>query len=130
MSCANVKIRLANAIRPDISPVEVEAVADSEQPYLLLPVKLTARLGLKPVCKRTFPWENGHRETCPYVGPIHLQLGSETCFVGAVVRGSRVRVGFIALASMNLVVDPATGKVVTNPAGPTRIGTVTVQESF
>ena len=104
MNTAHVQIRLANAIRPELSPVEVEAVTDDEQPYLLLPARLAARLGLKAVCARHITDENGHQRFCPYMGPLLVQLDDRLCYAGAVISGSEIRIGFTVLSAL----DPVT----------------------
>ena len=108
MSASRVKIRLANAIRPDLSPIEVEAVTDHEQPCLQLPARLAARLGLKAARSRSLPDANGQRDACPRVGPLQVQLGGQLCCTGAMVNGSRVRVGLNVLLSMSPVTSVPT----------------------
>lgn len=108
MRTAHVKIRLANALRPDLSPVEVEAVTDLHQPCLQLPARLAARLGLKAVCTRLASEKSGKRIAQPYVGPLQLQLGSQLCYTGAVVNGSKVRIGFTVLSAMSPVTKTPT----------------------
>ena len=63
-------------------------------------MRLAARLRLEAIDTRSIAGEDRKYATCPYVGPITIQLGGQSCFTGAVVSGSKVRVGSIALASM------------------------------
>jgi len=60
---------LSNPTRPDLAPLVVSALADSEAVHLCIPENLAIQLNLAELERREVVLVDGHRRTVPYVGP-------------------------------------------------------------
>ncbi|NTV68190.1 MAG: clan AA aspartic protease [Chlorobaculum sp.] len=85
MDLTNAHIALRNPKRPELEPVEIDALAD------------------------------GSRKLVPYVGPIEMRYKNRVGFAGALVMGDQALLGAIPMEDMDLVVVPNTREVIVNP---------------
>ena len=52
------------------------------------------------------------------VGPVSVKFENRGCFTGALVLGDRVLLGAVPMEDMDVLVCPATRKLIVNPASP------------
>jgi clan AA aspartic protease len=120
------KVTLKNPRRPELQPVEAEALADSGAVHLCIPSQLQLQLGLDEVGKKEVTLADGGKRLVPYVGPVELQFKNRTGFAGALVMGDQVLLGAIPMEDMDLVLIPKTRTLDVNPDSP-NIGTSIVK---
>jgi hypothetical protein len=118
---ARTKIALQNPLRPDLSPLEVEALVDSRRNHLSVPAAIALQLGLQVRDER---WLEGR--SLSYVGPVLASYRNRSCFAGAVVHGREVVLGSIPMDAMDLVVLPDGSEVAPNPLHPNIPGSIAV----
>lgn len=118
MGIVKAEIQIRNPQRPDLAPMNVEAVADTGALLLCIPSHLALQLQLATVEQREVRIADGSLRLCPYVGPVHLRFANRGCFTGALVLGEQVLLGAVPMEDMDLVVISAEQKVVVNPASP------------
>src|SRR5438067_7875052 len=124
MGLTNDKLLLKNPRRPELQPLEVDALADSGSVHLCIPVHVQIQLGLDEIEKREVTLANGAKQTAPYVGPIELRFKNRVGFTGAMVLGNQVLLGSIPMEDMDLVIIPRTRSVDVNPNSPNVATTV------
>lgn len=115
---------LGNPVRPELSDIEVTALADTGAMHLCLPEHIATQLELVEQEKREVTLADGSKKLVPYVGPVEVRFGNRHCFVGALVLGDEVLLGAIPLEDMDLVVRPMTREVLVNPATPNIAGSL------
>lgn len=118
MGLTYAKLILKNPRRPDLQPVEVEALADTGSVHLCLPAHVQIQLGLEEIDRKEATFADGSRKLAPYVGPVELHFKNRTGFSGALVLGDQVLLGAIPMEDMDLVVVPLTRSVDVNPNNP------------
>jgi len=111
-------LKLFNPKRPDIQPVEVEAIADTGSVYLVIPEVVRKQLELDEAAKKEVTLADGSRHLIPYVGPVEARFKNRNAFVGALVMGDQVLLGAIPMEDMDLVLIPLQRKVDVNPDHP------------
>jgi clan AA aspartic protease len=112
------KLMLWNVRNPDLQPVEVDALADTESVHLCIPPHIQLQLGLEEVEKKEATLADGSRKLVPYVGPVELHFKNRVGFAGALVLGDQVLLGAIPMEDMDLIVIPTTRTVDVNPSNP------------
>jgi clan AA aspartic protease len=118
MGLVNAKVILKNPRRPDLVPVEVDALADSGAVHLCIPMHIQIQLELEEIDKKEVILADGTRKIVPYVGPVEIRFKNRVGFGGALVMGDQVLLGAIAMEDMDLVVIPKTRNLDVNPASP------------
>ncbi|MBC7784443.1 MAG: clan AA aspartic protease [Burkholderiales bacterium] len=118
MGIANVRIRLENPKRPDLLPIDVDALADTGALFLCIPQDIQLQLQLEETSQKEVTTADGMRSLRPYVGPIRVRFENRECYVGAVVLGDEVLLGAVPMEDMDLVVIPAARRVAVNPQHP------------
>ena len=111
-------IELANARRPDLTPVRVCALADTGALLLCIPEQVAVQLTLETESTREVAVADGRRVSVPYVGPLEVTFGNRICYVGALVLGDEVLLGAVPMEDMDLVVNPGRREVTVDPASP------------
>lgn len=112
------QIELSNPRRQDLTPLGVNAMADTGALMLCIPEKVASRLDLETESMRDVLVADGRSLRVPYVGPIRVAYGNRFCFVGALVFGDQVLLGAVPMEDMDLVVDPSRRKLTVDPASP------------
>jgi clan AA aspartic protease len=114
------EIELRNAIRSDLEPVTVRALADTGTLMLCIPEHLAVQLSLQRQRRVDVMLADGRwADEIDYVGPILVRFRDRTCFVGAYVMGNEVLLGAVPMEDMDLVIDPGLGQVKGRyPEGP------------
>ena len=118
MGLTYAKLTLQNPRRPDVQPVEVDALADSGAVHLCIPPHVQLQLGLEEIAKKDVTLADGCEQLVPYVGPVELHFKNRIGFAGALVMGTEVLLGAIPLEDMDLIVIPKTRTVDINPESP------------
>ena len=111
-------IDLANARRPDLTPVRVRALADTGALLLCIPEQIAVQLTLETESTREVAVADGRKISAPYVGPLKVTFGNRICYVGALVLGDEVLLGAVPMEDMDLVVNPGRREVTVDPASP------------
>ena len=111
-------LKVLNPKRPDIQPVEVEALVDTRAGYLVIPEHVQQQLQLEELEKRQVTLADGSQKMVPYVGPVQTQFKNRGAFVGALVMGDEVLLGAIPMEDMDLVLLPKQRLADVNPESP------------
>lgn len=118
MGLANAHIWLKNPRKPELAPVEVEALADSGAVHLCIPPHIQIQLELEEIDRKEVVLADGSRKLVPYVGPIEIRFKNRVGFAGALVMGDQTLLGAIPMEDMDLVIVPKTRAVDVNPNSP------------
>jgi clan AA aspartic protease len=118
MGLVRTTLTLANPKRPDLAPVEVEALVDTGAVHLCVPERIAIQLDLDELERREVTVADGSTHSVPYVGPIVTAFGRRHCYTGAMVLGDEVLLGAIPMEDMDLVVVPMTREIIPNPRSP------------
>jgi clan AA aspartic protease len=118
MGLTYARLRLANARRPDLAAIEVDALADTGALHLRIPEHVALQLQLDELEKREVTIADGSTRLVPYKGPLIVAFANRQCFAGAMVLGTQALLGAIPMEDMDLVVLPSTQQVAVNPANP------------
>ena len=118
MGLTRAKLVLKNPRRPELQPVEVDALADSGSVHLCIPAHIQLQLGLEESGRKEATLADGSQKLVAYVGPVELHFKNRVGFAGALVLGNEVLLGAIPMEDMDLVVIPSTRTVDVNPASP------------
>lgn len=118
MGLVNAELILRNPRQPELSPITVEALADTEALHLCLPEHVRIQLELEEIDKKEVTLADDSRKLVPYVGPIEIRFRNRVGFVGALVMGNQVLLGAIPMEDMDLVVVPSTRSLEVNPVSP------------
>lgn len=118
MGLINTKIKLKNPRKPDLEPVEVDALADTGSVHLCIPERIRIQLQLEEIDKEDVTMADGSERLTPYVGPVELQFKNRTGFCGALVMGDQALLGAIPREDMDLIVIPKTRTIDVNPLSP------------
>jgi clan AA aspartic protease len=118
MGLVNAKLVLMNPQRPELQPVEIDALADTGSVYLCIPPHVQIQLCLEESASKGVTFADGGKKVVPYVGPVELRFKNRVGFTGACVLGDEVLLGAIPMEDMDLIVIPSTRTVDVNPASP------------
>jgi clan AA aspartic protease len=111
-------VLLKNPRRPDLQPVEVDALADSGAVHLCIPPHVQIQLELEEITRKEATLADGTRKLVPYVGPVELHFKNRVGFTGALVLGDEVLLGAIPMEDLDLVIIPRTRTLDVNPGSP------------
>lgn len=106
MGLSNAKVVLKNPRRPELAPIEVDALAEAGSVHLSIREHIRIQLELEKTGKKEVILADSTRKLVPYVGPIELRFKNRIGFAGALVRGDQVLVGAIPMEDMDLVITP------------------------
>jgi clan AA aspartic protease len=118
MGLSRAKLVLINPCKPDLQPVEVNALADSGSVYFCIPAHVQLQLGLEESSKKEVTLADGSTRLVPYVGPVELRFKNRVAYTGAIVMGNEVFLGAIPMEDMDLVIIPMTRTVDVKPSNP------------
>lgn len=111
-------LKLINPRRPDIEPIEVEAVADTGAVYLVISDQVRRQLQLELFGTKDVTLADGSKRAVPYAGPLEVHFKNRSAFVGAIVMGDQTLLGAIPMEDMDLVLTPKDRRVDVNPDYP------------
>lgn len=118
MGLVNGHLILKNPRLPELEPVPVNALVDTDAVHLCIPEHVRIQLKLEAIDQKEVTLADGSRKLVPYVGPIEIKFKNRTGFAGALVMGDQVLMGAIPMEDMDLVVIPKTRTVDINPDSP------------
>lgn len=118
MGLVHASITLKNPRRPELQPLEVQALADTGAVHLCIPEHVQVQLHLEEIGTKEVTLADGRRQLVKYVGPVELHFKNRIGFAGAVVIGNEVLLGAIPMEDMDLVVIPMTRSLDVNPESP------------
>ena len=70
MGLNHARLKLVNARRPELAPVEIDALADTGAVHLCIPEHVAIQLQLDELEKREVTIADGSRRVVPYMGPM------------------------------------------------------------
>jgi clan AA aspartic protease len=114
------KIKLSNPRNASLLPVELDALVDTGALMLCIPQSVAFQLELEELDKRPVTIADGSSHQVPYVGPIRVDFENRFCFVGALVIGDETLLGAVPMEDMDLIVHPASQKLMANPLHPNK----------
>ena len=112
------EIELSNPRQDALSPVIVNALADTGALTLCIPEHVAIQLELQQESLREVTVADGRRKSVPYVGPIRGALLGRSCFVGALVLGDETLLGAVPMEDMDLIVNPGRRSITVDPKSP------------
>jgi clan AA aspartic protease len=118
MGIVRTHLRLANDARPELEEIDAEALVDTGALHLCIPEHIALQLQLRTVEPREVILADGKPHQVPYVSPVRIELLGRHSVCGALVLGSEVLLGALAMEDMDLVIEPARRKVSVNPRAP------------
>lgn len=118
MGLVRARIELANAKDPASKPMTVDSLVDTGALLLCLPEHVAVQLGLEELERREVTTADGTTHLAPYVGPILVRFENRQCLTGALVLGSEVLLGAVPMEDMDVLVPPATRRLIVNPDSP------------
>ena len=113
-------IKLSNPRQPDLQPIELSSLVDTGALMLCIPQAVAFQLGLEELDKRPVTIADGSSHQVPYVGPVRVDFENRFCFVGALVIGDETLLGAVPMEDMDLIVHPATQRLMPNPLHPNK----------
>jgi clan AA aspartic protease len=119
MGLVNATVLLKNPRKPELNPIEVDALADSGAVHLCIPEHIRIQLELDEIDKKEVILADGSRQLVPYVGPIEIRFKNRVGFAGALVMGDQALLGAIPMEDMDLVIVPKTRILDVNSSSPT-----------
>ena len=87
MTLVNGTVVLKNPRLPEVDPVEVEALADSDALHLCIPEHVKIQLRLEAIDFKEVTLANGSRKLVQYVGPIELHFKNRVGVCGSFGHG-------------------------------------------
>lgn len=118
MGLVNARVLLANPKKPELEPVEVEALADSGAVHLCITQHISIQLELDEIDRKEVTLADGSQKLVPYVGPVEVRFKNRVGFAGALVMGDQTLLGAIPMEDMDLVIVPKTRTLDVNPNSP------------
>jgi clan AA aspartic protease len=118
MGLATDLLSLRNPCFPELSPVEIEALADAGVVHLCVPHHIAIQLRLAIYDHREVLLADGSRHVVPYMGPIEVRFKNRVALGGALVFGEEALLGAIPIEDMDVVVLPRSRRVDVNPESP------------
>ena len=118
MGIINAKVMLKNPRKPELQPVEVDALADRGAVHLYMPEHIKIQLELEEIDKKEVTLADGSQKLVPYVGPIEIRFKNRVGFAGALVMGDQTLLGAIPMEDMDLIIIPKTRTIAVNPSSP------------
>ncbi len=120
MGLTYAKIQLSNPRNAELRPIEVSSLVDTGALMLCIPESVAIQLNLEELDKRPVTIADGSTHNVPYVGPVRVDFDNRFCFVGALVIGDETLLGAVPMEDMDLMVHPATQKLIVNPLHPNK----------
>ncbi len=118
MDHSSPKFSLRNPRYPELSAMDVDALADTGSVHLCVPEHVALQLKLQEYDKKEVTIADGSKHIVPYMGPIEIRFKNRVGLGGALVFGDQVLLGAIPMEDMDLVVVPKDRRVDVNPLSP------------
>ena len=118
MGLTNGNVLLRNPRLPELTGVDVVALADTGALHLCIPEHIRIQLKFEEIDRKEVTLADGSTQLVPYVGPLELHFKNRVGFAGALVMGDQVLLGAIPMEDMDLIVIPKTRTLAINPDSP------------
>ena len=118
MGTVYARIRLSNALRPDLSPVEVEALVDSGAVNLCIPDSISNQLGFVSDETRLAELADGSVHEVDVVEPVRVFFEGRRTTTTAMVIGNEVLLGAIPMQDLDVLIDPRNERLILPPDRP------------
>lgn len=117
MSLVYARIQLANDLRSDLMPVELDARVDLGALTLCIPQEIAAQLDLAVRDRRFVELADGSTCEVDMVAPVAVTFGNRFTVTAAVV-GGEVLFGRLAMQDLDVLIDPRTERLIIPPERP------------
>ena len=111
-------VTLGNARRPEIEPIEVEALVDTTAVHICIPEHVALQLELDEFDRREPTCADGSKKLASYVGPLTVAVANRKGLAGAMVVGDEVLLGAIAMEDWTSLSGRLLAMLVPNPKNP------------
>ena len=119
MGTVYARIQLSNALRPDLSPIEVDALVDSGAINLCIPQALRAQMGFEASDDhRIVELADGSNQEVEVVEPVRVYFQGRRTTTTAMVIGNEVLLGAIPMQDMDVLIDPRNERLILPPDRP------------
>jgi len=118
MGLTYTNVTISNPRKPDLKPIQVKCLVDTGALMMSITETISVQLKLDELEKRSVTIADGTIRQVPFVGPIRIDFENRFCFTGAFVLGNESLLGAVPMEEMDLIVQPATQKVMANPEHP------------
>lgn len=118
MGLVYAEIQLSNPVEPQLNLIKTNALVDSGALHLCIPKHLALQLKLTYLEEREVTLADGSRQLIPYAGPVKVNFSNRTAFVGVMVLGDEVLLGAIPMEDLDVIIHPATRRLMVNPESP------------
>jgi clan AA aspartic protease len=100
--------------------LKTKSLVDSGAVFLTIPEHIAVQLGfdLTEVSTREVVLADGSRKTVPMVGPLRVRFADRYCDLSALVMGDEPLFGAVPMEMMDLLLHPASQKLIVNPESP------------
>ena len=104
------EIELSNPREQQLTPIKVNAFADSDALMLCIPEHVALQLKLSTESLREVSIADGRNLNVPYVGLIKVSFKGRFCYGSALVLGDEVLLGAVPMEDMDLLSTQSAGK--------------------
>lgn len=100
--------------------LKTKSLVDSGAVFMTIPEHIAVQLGfdLTEVSTREVVLVDGSRKTVPMVGPLRVRFADRYCDLSALVMGDDPLFGAVPMEMMDLLLHPASQKLIVNPESP------------
>ncbi|HEX5337495.1 MAG TPA: hypothetical protein VFW53_03575 [Gallionella sp.] len=100
--------------------LKTKSLVNSGAVFLTIPEHIAVQLGydLTEVSTREVVLADGSRKTVPMVGPLRVRFADRYCDLSALVMGDEPLFGAVPMEMMDLLLHPASQKLIVNPESP------------
>lgn len=118
MGTVYARIRLSNALRPDLNPVEIDALVDSGAINLCIPEIVKRELGLESDERRFVEMADGSTREVEVVEPVRVFFENRRTTTTALVIGNEVLLGAIPMQDLDVLIDSRNERLILPPDRP------------
>jgi clan AA aspartic protease len=113
------KVKISNLIEKS-KTVDIDAVIDTGATMVVLPQEIIEKLGLKKIRDVKVKYANNKIEKKSIYGVVTIEIKGRigNFDVSAEEKGSQPLIGQVVLEVLDLIVDPRTKTLISNPASP------------
>jgi clan AA aspartic protease len=118
MGTVYARIKLSNALRPDLTPVEIDALVDSGAVNLCIPEIVKNELGFASYETRLVELADGSMREVDMIEPIRVFFKGRRTTTTAMVLGNEVLLGAIPMQDMDVRIDLRNEQLIVPPERP------------
>lgn len=118
MGVIYASIKLSNALRPDLHPVEIDALVGSGAINLCIPEIVQRELGLESCESRLVELADGTTRQVEVVEPVRIFFEGRRTTTVAMVQGTEVLLGAILMQDLDVLIDPHSERLILPPDRP------------